>query len=107
MPSAAWPGTGTEHMVLPRSRQKKSPAARTPGSSPGAGAAEPGAQIQHIEIAPRRQGGTGAAAVPIRDEIERFRARFVGARRLAGDGDGGGQAALLVRVRSGILGEEC
>jgi hypothetical protein len=28
MPSAAWPGTGTEHMVLTRSRQKKSPSAR-------------------------------------------------------------------------------
>ena len=70
-----------------------------------AGAAEPGAQIQHIEIAPRRQGGAGAAAVPIGDEIERLRAGFVRAERLAGDGDWGGQAALLVRVRSGILGE--
>ncbi len=68
--------------------------------------AEPGAQIQHIEITPRRQSGAGAAAVPIGDEIERLRARLVRVERLAGDGDGGGQATLLVRVRSGILGEE-
>jgi hypothetical protein len=61
-----------------------------------AGAAEPGPQIHDIEIAPRRQGRAGAAALPIGDEIERLRARLVRAERLAGDGDRGGQAALSV-----------
>jgi hypothetical protein len=52
--------------------------------------AEPGAQIHHIEIAPRRQGRTGAAPLPIGDEIERPGAPRR-AQRLAGDGDEGGQ----------------